>query len=211
MKIIKPSAVLSLAFTLAACAKVEERPADTSTITTPSTTQTAPQAEPPASTPAPAPAPAPDTSKPATSWAVTENGIGKLRAGMTVADAKAAYPSFSVPAGDPSACSYAKMNGLPSGVAVMVEAGKVARVEVRSGSVATSTGARIGDTEAKIKSLYPNQVAVTPHKYEATGHYLTVTPSGSANNRIIFETDGKRVTNYRAGARPQVEYVERCG
>jgi len=154
--------------------------------------------------------PIPDTSKPSTNWVVTENGIAKLRAGMTIADAKAAYPSFSVPAGDPSACSYAKMNGLPSGVAVMVEAGKVARVEVRSGSVATSTGARIGDSEARIKSLYPNQVAVTPHKYESAGHYLTVTPSGSAN-RIIFETDGKRVTNYRAGARPQVEYVERCG
>jgi hypothetical protein len=209
VKSVKPSFILPLAFTLAACARVEEKPADTSTITTSSTTQTSTQAEPAAATTAPAPAP--DTSKPATSWAVTENGIGKLAAGMTVAEAKAAYPSFSVPAGDPSACGYAKMNGLPSGVAVMVEAGKVARVEVRSGSVATSTGARIGDSEAKIKSLYPNQIAVTPHKYETAGHYLTVTPAGSANNRIIFETDGKRVTNYRAGARPQVEYVERCG
>ena len=206
MKTTKPSVALSFAVMLAACAKVEERPADTSTITTSSTTQTAPQAEPAA--PAPAPAPTPDSSKPATGWVVTENGIGKLRAGMTIAEAKAAYPSFSVPAGDPSACSYAKMNGLPSGVAVMVEAGKVARVEVRSGSVATSAGARIGDSEAKIKSLYP-QATVTPHKYETAGHYLTVAPAG--NNRIIFETDGKRVVNYRSGARPQVEYVERCG
>jgi hypothetical protein len=125
---------------------------------------------------------------------------------MTIAGAKGAYPSFTV--ADPSGCSYAKMNGLPAGVAVMVEAGKVARVEVRSGSVATSNGARIGDSEARIKSLYP-QVTVTPHKYDTAGHYLTVAPS--SNNRIIFETDGKRVVNYRAGVTPQVEYVERCG
>lgn len=28
--------------------------------------------------------------------------------------------------------------------------------------------------------------------------------------RIIFKTDGKRVVKYRAGLRPQVEYVEGC-
>jgi hypothetical protein len=44
------------------------------------------------------------------------------------------------------------------------------------------------------------------------GHYLTVVPTSKADSpyRIIFETDGKRVLNYRAGIRPQVEYVEGC-
>jgi hypothetical protein len=83
------------------------------------------------------------------------------------------------------------------------------RVEVRRGTIATSTGARIGDSEDKIKTLYPGQVSVTPHKYTQGGHYLTVTPP-SSTDRIIFETDGKKVVNYRAGQRPQVEYVEGC-
>ncbi len=90
----------------------------------------------------------------------------------------------------------------------MVEGGKVVRVEVWRGDIATSTGARIADSEATIKTLYPS-VTVSPHKYTPGGHYLTVAPAGAAS-RIIFETDGKKVVNYRAGLRPQVEYVEGC-
>ena len=93
----------------------------------------------------------------------------------------------------------------------MLENNKVARIEVRNGSTATSTGARIGDTEARIKSLYPGRVTVTPHKYLPNGHYLTVTPADGSANRIVFETDGKVVTNYRTGEMPAVGYVERCG
>jgi hypothetical protein len=86
------------------------------------------------------------------------------------------------------------------------------RVEVRRGATATSAGARIGDSQDKIKALYPGQVSVS-HKYTTGDHYLTVVPPSSADAtyRIIFETDGKRVVNYRAGLKPQVEYVEGCG
>lgn len=132
---------------------------------------------------------------------------------MTVAEARAVYPSFKVPASrDSAACTYATMDGLPARIGVMVEGGKVVRVEARPGSnVATSTGARIGDSEEKIKTLYPGQVTVSPHKY-TNGHYLAVVPAAKADSsyRIIFETDGKKVLNYRAGIRPQVEYVEGC-
>jgi len=132
---------------------------------------------------------------------------------MTVAEAKAVVPGFTVPASrDSTACTYGKANSLPAGVNVMVEGGKIVRVEVRRGDVATSAGARIGDSEERIKTLYPNASA-SPHKYTPGGHYLTVGPASGADSafRIIFETDGKRVTTYRAGTRPQVEYVEGCG
>jgi hypothetical protein len=131
---------------------------------------------------------------------------------MTVAEAQVAYPTFKVAASvDGGSCSYAILNGWPAGIGVMVDAGKVVRVEVRRGNFATSTGARIGDTEQRIQSLYPGQVTVSPHKY-TDGHYLTVTPTTEVDsaNRIIFETDGRKVVNYRAGVRPQVEYVEGC-
>jgi hypothetical protein len=217
MNVIRPSVAFSLALALGACAKVDEHPVDSTSITrtstdSTSTTKTTPltsstgstqQPQAPAETPAPAPA-----------WTVTERGIGNLRAGMTVAEARAAVPAFTVaPSRDSTACTYAKTNGLPPGVMVMVEGGKVMRVEVRRGATATSTGARIGDSEDKIKTLYPGQVSVSPHKYTTGGHYLTVVPPSSADAgyRIIFETDGKRVVNYRAGLKPQVEYVEGCG
>jgi hypothetical protein len=41
------------------------------------------------------------------------------------------------------------------------------------------------------------------------GHSLVFTPD--PQHRIIFETDGKVVTRYRAGRMPEVEWVEKCG
>jgi hypothetical protein len=215
MHLIRPSVVFSLALALAACAKTDERPADTTSITTTRTdSSSVTTINPPTTSPAPGevvpqPQQPPVVTPPAGST-VTENGIGNLRVGMTAAEAKAVVPAFSVaPSPDSTACTYARTNGLPPGVMVMMEGGKIVRVEVRRGSIATSTGARIGDSEDRIKTLYPGQVTVTPHKYTPGGHYLTVAPPSSAD-RIIFETDGKRVVNYRAGQQPQVSYVEGC-
>ena len=146
------------------------------------------------------------------SWVVTEHGIDGLRAGMTVKEARAAVPGFKTAEGaDSVGCDYASIPGLPRGVSVMVEDGVVGRVDVFEGTVATSAGARIGDTEATIKKLYPGLVTVSPHKY-TDGHYLTVVPKLQADSafRIVFETDGARVLQYRGGRRPQVEYVEGC-
>jgi hypothetical protein len=52
---------------------------------------------------------------------------------------------------------------------------------------------------------------VEPHKY-TDGPYLVQPPAAATGSayRIVFETDGRRVTRYRAGMRPQVEYVEGC-
>jgi hypothetical protein len=199
---IRAPFALSFALTLAACAKTDERSTDTTTITT-SSTPTAQQTEPANVAPPPAPT---------TSWVVTHYGIDNLRAGMTVAEAQSVYPTFKVlPSHDGGTCTYATLNGWPAGIGVMVDTGRVVRVEVRRGNFATSTGARIGDTEQRIQSLYPGQVTVSPHKY-TDGHYLTVAPTAEADSayRIIFETDGRKVVRYHAGVRPQVAYVEGC-
>ena len=222
MSVIRPSVAFSLVLALAACAKVDEHPVDSTSITTTSTdSRSTTKTNPPTTTPPTSstgstqqPQAPEETPTPAPAWTVTERGIGNLRAGMTVAEARTAVPAFTVAASrDTTACTYAKTNGLPPGVMVMVEGGKVVRVEVRRGATATSTGARIGDSEDRVKTLYPGQVSVSPHKYTTGGHYLTVVPPSSADAayRIIFETDGKRVVKYRAGLKPQVEYVEGCG
>jgi hypothetical protein len=93
----------------------------------------------------------------------------------------------------------------------MVVDGRIARVEVFDSTVVTNHGARIGDTEATIDSLYPHRVTVTPHKY-TEGHYLLVAPRDSTDSglELVFETEGGRVTQYRAGRLPEVEYVEGC-
>jgi hypothetical protein len=82
----------------------------------------------------------------------------------------------------------------------------MARVDTTSRRYMTAEGARVGDTEARIKQLYRGRVTVEPHKY-IDGHYLIV---GNKKSAIIFETDGKKVLMIRAGRYPEVEWVEGC-
>ena len=154
----------------------------------------------------------PPPSKPP-ALTVSEHGIGALRVGMTFDQATDALGgALQVPVGvDTTGCDYLVWSGGPSGVHVMFDQHRIARIDVDTASIATPAGARIGDDEARIEHLYPGQVKVTPHKYE-DGHYLTVTPSAAADKqfRIVFETARGRVTRYRAGLMPSVEYVEGC-
>ncbi len=101
--------------------------------------------------------------------------------------------------------------GIPEGVSVMVVKGKIARIDVDTGSVTTEDGAKIGDSEDRIKSIYGEEVRVEPHKYNEGWHYLTVMgDSASAGKALVFETDGKRVTMFRGGRLPEVKWVEGC-
>ena len=143
-------------------------------------------------------------------WKVSPRGLGPLVAGMTVEEARAALGAELTEPSD-SQCSYVSLEAGPPGVRLMVVGGHVVRVEVRDTTVATTTGARVGDREAHVESLYPSRVTVTPHKY-TQGHYLTVGPATPADSqyRLVFETDSGRVTTYRAGLLPMVEWVEGC-
>lgn len=152
-------------------------------------------------------------SVPESAWVVTPRGIGPLRVGMTRGEVEAVVGTL-VPApgaGGWRQCAVIAPAGLPAGVHLMVEGGTVARVDVDSGRVSTAEGARIGDTESHIRDLYKAAVAM-PLKY-GSGHTLTVLPTAAVDSafRLVFETDGQRVTRYRAGRRPAVEYVEDCG
>jgi hypothetical protein len=151
-----------------------------------------------------------------TTLTMRADGMGPMRVGMTPAEARLALGHFkripdpAAPA-DTMACGYAWSARFSEGVKMMLEGGRVVRVEVDSGAVATAEGARIGDTEARIQQLYPGRVTVQPHKY-TDGHNLVVRPAEASDTThlLIFETDGRAVLRYRGGQKPQVEYVEGC-
>jgi hypothetical protein len=146
------------------------------------------------------------------SFVVTPYGIGPLKAGMTIAEARAAVPSLQLPPNAEKAdCDYAKSRDLPDSVLVMIGDGRVARLDVLGGSIKTAEGAGIGDTEERIQKLYGNRLTIAPHKY-TDGHYLIVRATDPRDSAfaIVFETDGRKVINYRAGRSPAVHYVEGC-
>ncbi|MEH2372693.1 hypothetical protein [Nostoc sp.] len=141
------------------------------------------------------------------------NGIGQVRVGITVSQARKAAGTQLIGDSPNKSCYYVKPQNEPKNLFFMVTKGRISRVDVRQNTqITTLKGAKIGDTEAQIKSLYSGQIQVTPHKYVQGGHYLTFIPKDRANQnyRVVFETDGKRVTQFRSGKLPEVEFVEGC-
>ncbi|MEK0194978.1 hypothetical protein [Microcoleus anatoxicus] len=149
------------------------------------------------------------------------NGIGPIRVGMTVDEASESAGIKLIISGsggrDEYQCSYVQPKGEPKGIAFMVTKGRIARVDIFSNKqITTIKGAKIGDNEERIFSLYPGQIKATRHPYQGlpprNGKYLTFVPKDAAdkNYRIIFETANNRVMRFRSGKIPEVDYIEGC-
>jgi hypothetical protein len=107
-------------------------------------------------------------------------------------------------------CYSAVPEGLAN-VSMMVVNGRVVRISIETETITTIQGAGIGDTEARINQLYAGQVESRRHAYDETGHYLIVRPDGSnSQHGFVFETNGRIVTRYHAGAFPTILAVEGC-
>ncbi|HSU18004.1 hypothetical protein [Longimicrobium sp.] len=167
--------------------------------------------------PPPPPAPMADSPVPAPAdsvWILDANGVGPVRVGMDVASLAAAVPGgLRETAKLEPECALLFPRTGPRGLSLMLVERRVVRVQARDSStrVATALGARVGDSEARVRQLYPG-ARVQPHKYVESGHYLVVIPGAPADtlHRIVFETDGKVVTEMRGGVFPPVEWVEGC-
>jgi hypothetical protein len=146
------------------------------------------------------------------------SGAGPIMIGMTRAEAERVLGETLLPPEGPGAaatdCRYVHLKTGPQGLAFMLTGNVIARIDVDGGSaLRTTAGARIGSPEDEIARLYGAAVSVMPHKYEAGGHTLTVTSRDPRQNMVhyVFETDGQKVTRYRVGRVPEVDFVERCG
>ncbi|MCB0881778.1 MAG: hypothetical protein KDC33_06120 [Thermoleophilia bacterium] len=161
-----------------------------------------------AQTPTPtAPAPAPATPT------LSRNGLGPVTIGMTLAQAqRASGIRFRAPTGDVPSCRYAISRDPRLGLALMVaRQNRVVRLDLMRPRYATAKGIRVGSTQKAVVTAYPTAV-VTRHKYLARGKEIWVgaRPMARTGRAMVFETNGARVTNIRAGKLPQVGYVEGC-
>lgn len=159
------------------------------------------------------PAPVPATPAEPAANHMTEYGYGPLRAGMTY-DAAIDSLKGALKTGaraNLAECEYVTWEGGPAGLLIMVLENRIARVETRDSAITTAEGARVGDTEEHVMSLYPGRISVSPHKY-TEGHYLTVKSANAVDtlNLLVFETDKGKVTTFRGGLKPAVEFVEGC-
>ena len=142
---------------------------------------------------------------------VSFNSFGPAKIGMTVSQAaKVLGVPVTRDAGyEGNDCYYASPKRGFKDIAFMMSGQRIVRIDIDSKEYATDRGARVGDTEAQIKRLYKGKVKVSQHPYVDNGHYLEV-EFGGGKYSLIFETDGKRVTRFRAGRSPEVGYIEGC-
>jgi len=150
-------------------------------------------------------------------------GIGPIKIGMTVAQAQAAVGK-PIKVGEEYAaegCAFAEVQGGPEELSFMVlrdkptDPWKIFRADVHEGSpIATISGIRIGATEAQVAEAYSGKggtYTVEPHPYTGPqGHYLSYDTDGMGGKLLIFETDGKKVTSFRAGEHGAVQAIEGC-
>ena len=133
---------------------------------------------------------------------------------MTVAEAEqAAGSNLPVDGAKNPKCFVVKPEKGIEGVSFLISDGRVERVDIASGPVATRSGAKVGSTEVQIKQFYPDQIQTQARPDGAPGNALVFVPKDAtdAQFRLVFLTDGTSVQSYRAGRVPQVLAPTGCG
>jgi hypothetical protein len=100
---------------------------------------------------------------------------------------------------------------VPADFAFMFEDGRFVRYEVGTAKDTAPGGGKVGMPEARIRALYGSRIDAQSHKYVAGAKYLRVNGE-QGQGVLVFETDATgKVTRWRVGVPPQVDYVEGCG
>lgn len=144
---------------------------------------------------------------------LTLRGLGPIKVGMTLAEArKALSDPLKLEYAGSEDCFYTTPSNMPEGIALMVTDDRISRIEISSPAYATLSGARVGQTQEQVMALYDGKLKKTRHTYIEEGFYLTFVPKDVEDQqyRMVFDTDGKHVLGIRAGKLPEVEFVEGC-
>ncbi|MCA0300686.1 lectin [Pseudoxanthomonas mexicana] len=179
--------------------------------TEPQTTATAtPMAEAPAPTPA-----ADDTAAPAGPVSQASFlGYGDMKLGSTVDEARAAWGGeLNGAPMEGTTCHYLwpKWISRPADFAFMMEDGRFVRYDVGTDKETAPGGGKVGMSVEELQKLYGGALKASPHKYTQGGQYLSMDAGDVAPTRLVFEVDAAgKVTSWRVGLSPQVEYVEGC-
>ncbi len=182
-------------------------------------TSSAPSQAEPASTPMPASDPSTPAEPDVPSGGAADNGdnlskwngYGDMSFGMDETAFRKAWQGAlsDYEFEDKASCYHLWPKGQKSSaqLAFMFGDGKFARYSTDNPKLTAPGGGKVGMTRSEIDLLYPDHIDAQPHKY-THGKYLRIT---EGKNVLIFETDDVgKVTEWRVGVPPYVDYVEGC-
>ena len=142
-------------------------------------------------------------------------GYGDMKLGSTLEQAKTAWAGElqeSKPA-EGSTCHYLmpKWVSKASEFGFMVEEGKFVRYDVGTDKEIAPGGGKVGMVVEQLMLLYGSSLQSAPDKYVEGGKVFTVAAPDGSPAKLVFQADGVgRVTAWRVGLSPQVDYVEGC-
>jgi len=204
MKQLGGMLALGIALALSGCDRNPE---------TPSTDAGAAVAEPaaPASA-APATAPAAAAAAPDAQGPARLDGYGPLTLGASLDEVRTAWKEPLQGDVPDDYCHALRPQGSQADdVILMVEGKRLVRYDVRNDRIVAPGGGKVGMSLGQLQTLYPDRGDLTPHKYDERGHNLRVRPQAEGGAVLNFEIDGDgKVTAWRVGQTPQVDYVEGC-
>jgi hypothetical protein len=143
-------------------------------------------------------------------WIVRQDGVGAIKIGMSLSHLNTVlHEKFAMPEKkDDQGCFYVHPAKHPA-VSLMIEDGRLARIDVDKAGVLTVEGVQVGDSEKHVLQVYGLSLKVEEHAYTPEGHYLTVR-SKDGRYGVRFETEKGKVQTFYAGRFEAVKYIEGC-
>jgi hypothetical protein len=134
---------------------------------------------------------------------VGTGGLGPIKIGSTIAEAeRAAGRDFHVSYFPESDCGGMR---IAKGVTALITGQTVARIDVRSRSYPSGKGVRRGD---RVSTLLTRYSKLRKGREFYTGQPMYILRRG--NRKLLFFTNGERVTQISTGRIPEIDYVEGC-
>lgn len=217
MKLALPMLTL-LALAMAGCSgqRADDAVVDTTAVASAPADQPVGDVPPATAPPASAIPPTPPTGAVPADGAIGYAGFGPARFGANEEvvrmawgkDIKADTPS------EPGGCYYLFPQPRPQGgygIGFMIEGDKFSRIDVDSADIVAPGSGRVGMSTDEIRTRYAGRIEEQNHKYIEGGKTLRIKDSAGGNGVLLFATDAAgKVTEWRIGVPPQVDYVESC-
>ncbi len=141
---------------------------------------------------------------------ISTSGLGLIRTDMTQDEAEKAANDRMLRLDDGTdVCYLTELERSPGEITFIFNNGVLGAVVVDDDSVATLSGAQVGNTEQEILDLFGDKIVATDI---ADGRNLTFVPSdeGFEDDRVVFRTDGTLVVQIRSGRLPEVGAENGC-
>ncbi|MBN4056130.1 hypothetical protein JYT20_00240 [Rhodothermus sp. AH-315-K08] len=160
-----------------------------------------------------APAMDPELAAALQRWEVTQESVGPIRFGMSVEEAVLAAGEELQLDEDVAGtqCVYGTVASMPPGMAVMVDEGVVARVDIGwESAVRSAANIGVGSTLAEGKTAYGDDGEVRENRYEMMQLEVLRPDEAGGGYGAIFEASEDTIYTWRAGLLSQVRWSEGC-